>query len=362
MATNMKSSFSRNPCTTISPLPSGVKPGPNGIFLVSTGISYLDKILGGGIPLGTLVMIMEDNEAPHHLLLLRNFMSQGLIHQQPLLYASPEKNPQAFLGTLPGLLISKSDKHESGSITDEAQEKNLRIAWQYKKYCDEQQLDRTEDGRKQYCSDFDLRKPLERKFLSRQYVDCMSIHDTPDLASIRERCFEFLAQFSRHKGPINCVGRVAIQSFCAPQSQYSNMDWKMLSFINSLRSTLRSSNAVCMITFPPSVLSLPFCTRWQHLADTLLSVKALPDEDKELGRLLTDYNEMVGLLCINKVCRVNSQVPAVLDSTTFSLKLQRRKLLVLECLNQAPVDGSGNNSSDISASCSGSSKVSSLDF
>ncbi|CAN6459131.1 unnamed protein product [Victoria cruziana] len=260
MADNIKSAFSRNPSTTISTLTSGVKPGPNGTFLVSTGISHLDKILGGGIPLGTLVMIMEDNEAPHHLLLLRNFMSQGLIHQQPLLYCSPEKNPHAFLGTLPGLLLSKSEKRESGCITGEAQ------------------------------------------------------------------------------------------------------DWEMLSFINSLRSTLRSSNAVCMVTLPPSVLSLPFYIRWQHLADILLFVKALPDEDKELSRLLTDYNEMVGLLCIKKVCRINNQVPAVLDAATFSLKLQRRSLLVLECLNQAPVDGSGNNSSDISSSCSGSSNISSLDF
>ncbi|CAN6459132.1 unnamed protein product [Victoria cruziana] len=361
MADNIKSAFSRNPSTTISTLTSGVKPGPNGTFLVSTGISHLDKILGGGIPLGTLVMIMEDNEAPHHLLLLRNFMSQGLIHQQPLLYCSPEKNPHAFLGTLPGLLLSKSEKRESGCITGEAQEKNLRIAWQYKKYFDEQQLDGSKD-RTEYCNDFDLRKPLESKFLNRQQVDCMSIQDTSDLASVRKRCFEFLAQFSRNNGRIKCIGRVAIQSFCAPQSQYSNMDWEMLSFINSLRSTLRSSNAVCMVTLPPSVLSLPFYIRWQHLADILLFVKALPDEDKELSRLLTDYNEMVGLLCIKKVCRINNQVPAVLDAATFSLKLQRRSLLVLECLNQAPVDGSGNNSSDISSSCSGSSNISSLDF
>lgn len=68
------------------------------------------EILGGGFPLGSLVMVMEDIEAPHHMLLLRNFMSQGLVHNQPLLYASPSSEPRSFLGTLPSPVLSKDDK------------------------------------------------------------------------------------------------------------------------------------------------------------------------------------------------------------------------------------------------------------
>lgn len=60
--------------------------------------------------MGTIVMVMEDAEAPHHMLLLRNFMSQGLVHNQPLLYASPAKDPRAFLGTLPCPILSKEEK------------------------------------------------------------------------------------------------------------------------------------------------------------------------------------------------------------------------------------------------------------
>lgn len=55
-------------------------------------------------------MVMEDTDAPHHMLLLRNFMSQGLVHNQPLLYASPAKDPRSFLGTLPSPSTSKDDK------------------------------------------------------------------------------------------------------------------------------------------------------------------------------------------------------------------------------------------------------------
>lgn len=114
-------------------------------------------------------MVMEDAEAPHHMLLLRNFMSQGLFHKQPLLYASPSKDPKGFLGTLPSPRSCKDDKKSRDHDPEQVlcffhllhlfiyvfltwltkkflfvflyvlQEKGLRIAWQYKKYFGEHQ-------------------------------------------------------------------------------------------------------------------------------------------------------------------------------------------------------------------------------
>ncbi|KAJ0719508.1 hypothetical protein HanLR1_Chr08g0282531 [Helianthus annuus] len=51
-------------------------------------------------------------------------------------------------------------------------------------------------------------------------------------------------------------------------------------------------------------------------------------------------------------------VPVILDATTYSMKLQKRRSLVLECLNQAPVDGASGSS----GSCSSSSNTGTLDF
>ncbi|XP_076881501.1 elongator complex protein 4-like [Bidens hawaiensis] len=133
----------------------------------------------------------------------------------------------------------------------------------------------------------------------------------------------------------------------------------MLSFIRSIKSMVRSSNAVAFITFPASLLSPSVSKRLQHMADTLLSVKAIPDEDKELATLLTGYQDMLGLLSIHKVACFNTQVPVILDVTTYSMKLQKRRSLVLECLNQAPVDGSSGSSYGTSGACSGTGA---LDF
>lgn len=96
---------------------------------------------------------------------------------------------------------------------------------------------------------------------------------------------------------------------------------------------------------------------------------------------------MVGFLHVHKVAQFNSQVvicycgllfgyffsfnmffsficyqvPVILDASTFSLKLQKRRSLVLERLNQAPVEGSSGVSYGTSGSCS-SSTGSPLDF
>lgn len=63
---------------------------------------------------------------------------------------------------------------------------------------------------------------------------------------------------------------------------------------------------------------------------------------------------MYGFVCM--------KVPVILDATTYSIKLQKRRSLVLECLNQAPVDGSSGSSYGTSASCGSSSKAGALDF
>ncbi|KAI4354674.1 hypothetical protein L6164_003521 [Bauhinia variegata] len=355
------SSFSRNLSAVTSTQNPGLKHGPNGTMLLSSGIPDLDKMLGGGFSLGSLVMIMEDAEAPHHMLLLRNFMSQGLVHKQPLLYASPTRDPKGFLGTLPS---PKTLKDDTSRGHDSNNEKDLRIAWQYKKYFGEPQLNvnASNGGKHDYSNDFDLRKPLERQFFSGLPIECVSIQDFTSLAPLQDLCAKFLAQFPRTGVSISSAGRIAIQSFCSPQCKYSNMEWHMLSFIRSLKSMTRTSNAVVVVTFPPSLLSPSCSKRLQHMADTLLSVKAIPDEDKEMEKLLTGYQDMVGLLNVHKVARLNTQVPVILEATTFSIKLQKRRFLVLECLNQAPVDGSSGSSYGKSGTCSGSTKAGPLDF
>ncbi|KAJ1260064.1 hypothetical protein BS78_10G203100 [Paspalum vaginatum] len=367
-----RSSFSRATSNQVasSSGATGVKLGPNGAAFVSSGIPDLDRILGGGFLLGSVVMIMEDADAPHHLLLLRCFMAQGVVHKQPLLFSGPMKEPRLFLGTLPAPVSSSKEdgRHSRGmgagaSSDRRANEEGLRIAWQYKKYFGDEKTYGVEhnDNKQEFSNDFDLRKPLERHLLNSQNIECVSTQDANTLSDLQDRCSAFLSKLPRKDGGTSTAGRIAIQSLCAPQCAYFEKDWNMVSFIRSLKAMVRSSGSVAVITFPSAVLSNSFCKRWQHLADTLLSIKAIPDEDKDLAKLLTGYQDMVGFLHVHKVAQPNSQVPVILEASTLSLKLRKRRSLMLERLIQAPVDGSSGPSSAASGSCT-SSHGSQLDF
>ncbi|KAK8455731.1 hypothetical protein SEVIR_4G212900v4 [Setaria viridis] len=366
-----RSSFTRatsNPATSSSGA-TGVKLGPNGVAFFSSGIPDLDRILGGGFLLGSVVMIMEDADAPHHHLLLRCFMAQGVVYKQPLLFAGPMKEQRLFLGTLPAPISSSKEdgRHRAmgvGSSSDErANDEGLRIAWQYKKYFGDEKSSggEHEDNKQEFSNDFDLRKPLERHLLSGQNIECVSTQDADTLSDHQDRCSAFLSKLPRKDVGSLTAGRIAIQSLCAPKCGYFEKDWDMVSFIRSVKAMVRSSNSVAVITFPSTVLSSSFCKRWQHLADTLLSIKAIPDEDKDLAKLLAGYQDMVGFLHVHKMAQTNSQVPAILEASTLSLKLRKRRSLVLERLNQAPVDGSSGPSSAATGSCS-SSQGSQPDF
>ncbi|XP_073392413.1 elongator complex protein 4 isoform X1 [Physcomitrium patens] len=351
----------------------GVKPGSHGVSLVSSGLDDLDQIIGGGIPVGSLVMIMEDNEAPHHMLLLRYFMAQGLVHSQPLFFASPLPSPQAFLGTLPAIASARESKSRPMGPKDSSGQDELRIAWQYRRYLSEQkaleerrlrQQELTASswasssssfshssavGSYEFCNDFDMRKPLERSLLIGS--KCESLASGAHLGDLLDQCKEFAAKLARPAGEVQTVGRLALQSLCAPQCVQSCTDWELLAFLHSLKGIVRTSNSVAVITFPASLLRPTMAIRWQHFADILLSVESALDEDKEMAGMLTDYQEIVGFLRVHKLASINTQIPSVPDANVHTMKVVRRKKLILERLLFAPVDAvSGDSGSGSAAS------------
>ncbi len=55
----------------------GTRPGLYGQTLVSSGHPDLDRLLGGGLPLGSLQLLLEDGWSGHHATLLRYFLAEG---------------------------------------------------------------------------------------------------------------------------------------------------------------------------------------------------------------------------------------------------------------------------------------------
>jgi len=134
----------------ISAKDPGTRPGLHGQTLISSGHADLDRILGGGLPLGTLTVLLEDNgPSQHHASLLRLFLAEGAARSQSILLATPHPldptNNNSMHGFLPGIALPSSsssskdkkqqkEEEEEEKEEEEEEEHSLRIAWQYKRY------------------------------------------------------------------------------------------------------------------------------------------------------------------------------------------------------------------------------------
>ncbi|RLN17013.1 elongator complex protein 4 [Panicum miliaceum] len=328
-----RSSFSR---TTSNPAASssgaaGVKLGPNGAAFVSSGIPDLDR---------------------------------------------PLKEPRLFLGTLPAPVSSSKEdgRHRvmgAGVSSDgRGNDEGLRIAWQYKKYFGDEKASSAEhkDNKQKISNDFDLRKPLERHLLNGQNIECVSTQDADNLRDLQDHCSTFLSKLPGKDCGSLTAGRIAIQSLCAPQCGYFEKDWDMIQFIRLLKAKEMATSCRYTVVYQSNSRKA-----WPFKLCVLITISTLyilqpfncpvlvTDEDKDLAKLLTGYQDMVGFLHVHKVAQTNSQVPVILEASTLSLKLHKRRSLMLERLNQAPVDGSSGPSSAASGSCS-SLQGSQLDF
>lgn len=108
----------------------------NGQLLVSTGVPSLDDILGGGLPVGTVLLIKEDRATSYAALLLKYFLAQGIASGHHCALASKDEDPDTFLRSLMGLAsdASENDNDDDEQITKNAAARGsdrMKIAWRY---------------------------------------------------------------------------------------------------------------------------------------------------------------------------------------------------------------------------------------
>lgn len=137
------------------PLPGSTRPGLYGQTLVSFGLSDADDLFGGGVPLGSVVLIGADarddpgrRDCGNASTLVRYFLAEGVASKHAALWMSPG----ALLGakksraaTLPREIVRRDDDEASdtkrdtttgsrGTEKNQTDDDGLRIAWQYRRY------------------------------------------------------------------------------------------------------------------------------------------------------------------------------------------------------------------------------------
>ncbi|GBF90991.1 hypothetical protein Rsub_03846 [Raphidocelis subcapitata] len=121
---------------------TGTRAGLHGQTLLSTGIADLDALLGGGLPLGAVLLVLEDAHSQQHLALVKHFLAEGVACGHTACWLAPSPQPGGPGAFVPAVAAPRADADAGTAQAADhtaAGDDGLRIAWQYRKYIQKSQ-------------------------------------------------------------------------------------------------------------------------------------------------------------------------------------------------------------------------------
>ncbi|GIL42558.1 hypothetical protein Vafri_522 [Volvox africanus] len=336
---------------------TGIRPGLHGQTLISMGLVDLDRLLSGGLPLASVLLILEDAYSGQHLSLMRYFIAEGLACRQRVLWLTgspPPGGPAAFLPA------EASPSQSSGSVAEDdggKEQPELRIAWQYKKYIKDdppvqaggtsRPVPRSSSSSstartvaagvgREWCHSYDLTRPMGEEALGASSLDVVRCSGPDAYQEADAAAAAFLSSLRTAPDATATfpglrsggVGRLVVES--AGSLAWSGggsgaSEQMLLRLLYNVRQRAMQARCAVMMTVPAGLLSPGCAARLPHLADTVLALEGLMD-DMPLFKLLPDPNSAVALLSVRKVSSAGMVGPRLPDGQLYVVRNKRRRL------------------------------------
>uniref|UniRef100_A0A2P2I2E5 Elongator complex protein 4 n=1 Tax=Hirondellea gigas TaxID=1518452 RepID=A0A2P2I2E5_9CRUS len=306
---------------------------------VSTGIPSLDTVLGGGVPIGSLLLLEEDNNEVYSTFFTKCFLAEGATAGHELLVASLDTDPQKLVAELPAPVIEKNEHNHDDSGIDDSE---MKIAWRYQKQTKVSNFEDLDSCGHHY----DLKSTMPSEILDKVEIFCWSgscitkkndgdcsFNPYKDLFKKIHTLLthrQLLSSCKRSKPNIMRIAIQSLASFSWGDEISSSLDehrWTQLTtFLACIRALLRQSYCVAFITVP----SLHFTdqaliSRLSYHADYVLGLESFQGTDREVNPLFKDYH---GLLNIFKIAAYGCLVPPQIDTKDWVFRLKRKKLCI----------------------------------
>nr|XP_048299642.1 elongator complex protein 4 isoform X2 [Myodes glareolus] len=336
---------------------AGTRPSVrNGQLLVSTGLPALDQLLGGGLAVGTVLLIEEDKYNIYSPLLFKYFLAEGIVNGHTVLVASAREKPVDILQELPAPLLDDNGKKEIEDIhnpkTPEA-DVSMKIAWRYQ-LLPKMQAGPVSSSRFGHYYDLSKRIPPELLGSSKWHGFFLTEHITSDLkgeSCSLSRGYMNLLQFiqniiytegfdgSNPQKKQKNILRIGIQNLGSPLwgddiccTENCDNSHSLTKFLYVLRGLLRASLSVCIITVPTHLIqNKAIITRVRNLSDTAVGLESFIGSVKETNPLYKDYH---GLIYIRKIPRLNNLTCDESDVKDLAFKLKRKLFSIEVCVSQ----------------------------
>ncbi|KAK4686176.1 elongator complex protein 4, partial [Tremellales sp. Uapishka_1] len=235
--------------------PPGTRPSPSAstLHLLSTGLPSMDDLLGGGLPLGTLLLILSpDTQSAWSRLVARHWIAQGLVQGHKSVIVGDEVECRNLIGGCMWVEEreeGKASESEGEGVGEEGQGRGgTRIAWRYERMKKFQ----TTVGSHGATGGLSLMKTIPRDILlhlettdQQVYVPVSSIDAEDVLQSTLKRIAQ-MVELSDRKSAV----RITI-------NELGSLDWgdsmtsaRIHRFLHSLKGLIREKAISVMITLP----------------------------------------------------------------------------------------------------------------
>jgi elongator complex protein 4 len=359
-------------------LPRGVKLSlTHGQILISSGIESLDNILGGGLPLGSLVLIEEDVFTNDSKLLSNYFIAQGLASGQRVAFLSPEECLDIIFEQLPSWSLDptsymkKTQKNEK--IVDEKDHQyhsgsdRMKIAWRYERLRDiSDSSSLMSKINNVYLHEFDFSRHISESDAPKEQIYSWKSSEVSYQSVLYELSrllqVEHSASPSTSSVGVPCqqVLRICLKSWASPLCGDLEPFFR---FLHSIRGLLRHSLATCMITVPAHLYEATnsgFYSLIEHAADLLIRITSFAG--LVMNETFTDYH---GMMQIRKLPCLNTLSHFPLDTNQFLFRLKKKQFL-FQKLSLPPESSAPKGQTHLHSSsevtCSSGNRSNPLDF
>lgn len=335
----------------------GTRPSvQNGQLIVSTGVTSLDYVIGGGQAVGTLLLVEEDRYDSYSRMLLKYFLAEGVVCGHEVFLASARDHPDEIMQELPSPIVDDvacvKTKEGQAQPCDPENQDTMTIAWRYQ---NQPKVQTALASSVRFGHYYDVSKTMEPEV--RQAVKCHSFYALQEspatiesglLSSPYHALLRSIQSVIRKEGfdgstpqsKVRNVLRLGLHSLGSPLwgddlccTDNPTHCHALTTFLYALRGLLRTSLSVAMVTVPSHLMqNKTVMGQIIRLSDTAIALESFRGSEKETNPLYKDYH---GLLHVRQVPRLNCLACEVPDTKDLAFKL-KRKLFTIERLHLPP--------------------------